>query len=194
MNRMTLWAFLPLFLLTACRPKESGPKSATPPMAIDSVTGAPIDQPNPWKNAGCDLVTDDEVRALFQIDVKRDAYNARTLPDRGFCLRSWMKPDWKERENNPNLEFKNTLVTQVLDYGSDFVSRQQFEILRRDQPHIYEEIVQGIGDGAVWSTSQTSLMVKKGHLVLKITLDHTDKPHDNLEMAKEVAKLALKKM
>ena len=37
-------------------------------------------------------------------------------------------------------------------------------------------------------------MVKKGHLVVKITLDHQDTPQDNLPMAKEVAKLALQKM
>lgn len=186
-------------IFSACASENKDTKH-TPPLAIDSATGAPIGLPNPWKNAGCDLVTDEEVIQLFAVDPKRDALNTRTLPDQGFCLRSWYRPDWKERESNNEKpgtsyqEFKNTLVTQVLDYGTEMVSNDQFEMVRRDQRHVFEEDVPGLGEGAVWSTSTTSLMVKKGHLVIKITLDHQDTPHDNLPKAKEVAKLALQKM
>lgn len=181
--------------------QNNDPNHPPPPvMTIDSITGAPVGLPNPWKNAGCDLVTDAEVVKLFAIEVRRDAFNARTLPDRGFCLRSWMKLDWKERESGnekpdaPYREFKNTLVTQVLDYGTEVVAKDQFEMVRRDQRNVYEKEVPGLGDGAIWSTSNTSLMVKKGHLVVKITLDYSDAPADNLEPAIAVAKLALKKM
>ena len=200
MTRLFAVLLLTTSLFCACRQNNSNKAPHTPVMGIDSVTGAPIRLPNPWKNAGCELVSDPEVIKLFAVDPKRDAFNARTLPNRGFCLRSWMKPDWKERESGNEKpgavyrEFKNTLVTQVLDYGTELVSKDQFELVRRDQRNVYEEEVPDLGDGALWSTSTTSLLVKKGHLVVKITLDYTDKPHDNLEMAKEVAKLALNKM
>lgn len=201
MTRLLPLLFIPCLLLFNCQSntKDSG-ANQTPPLAIDSLTGAPVGLPNPWKNAGCALVTDEEAIRLFSIDPKRDALNTRTLPDRGFCLRSWYRPDWKERESGNEkpgakyLEFKNTLVTQVLDYGSEAVSKAQFEMIRRDQRNVFEEDVPGLGEGAVWSTSTTSLMVKKGHLVVKITLEHKDVPHENLAMAIEVAKLALKKM
>ena len=201
MLRLRCWplCLLPVLLLFACQSDTPKPAGA-PPLAVDSLTGTPISLPNPWKNAGCDLVTDEEVKNLFGIEVKRDVFNARTLADQGFCLRTWMKPDWKERESGNEkpgaqfLEFKNTLVSQVLDYGTEVISQAQFDMVRRDQRNVYTEDVPGLGDGALWSDTQLSLMVKKGHLVVKITLDYADQPHDNLAKAREVAKLALAKM
>ena len=199
--RLAVGALLSALLGFACGPNEPEQHAEPPaPMTIDPATGAPSPVANPWKNAGCELVTDAEVIRLFGIDAKKYAFNAKTLPDRGFCLRYWMKPDWKEIESaneKPGAayrEFKNTLVTQVLDYRREFVARQQFDLLRNEQRSTYEEDVTGLGEDALWSTSTTSLVIKKGHLLVKITLDFTEKPHDNLTLAKKVAELALKKM
>ena len=185
----------------ACGKKKPSREAAAPAvMTIDSITGAPARLPNPWKNAGCKLVTDEEVIQLFNIEVDRYAFNSHSLTDAGYCLRTWLKPDWKERESaneKPGadyVEFKNTLVTQVLDYGTKVASYEQFEMVRRNQRNVFEEDVAGLGDGAVWSSSQQSLLVKKGHLVVKITLDYFDDMHENLELAKKVAQLALRKM
>lgn len=190
-----------LLLGAACgRENPANKQTKVHVLTIDSLTGAPVALPNPWKNAGCALVTDAEVIDHFKIDVDLYAFNARTLPSRGFCLRTWLKPDWKERESGNEKpgatyqEFKNTLVTQVLDYGTPQDSEAQFDLVRRDQRDVFEEKILNLGDAAVWSTSQLSLMVKKGQFVVKITLDYTDKPHDNLEHAKVVAELALRKM
>lgn len=190
-----------MLIFAACGQNETPEKAPpTPVMTIDSVTGAPISLPNPWKNAGCDLITDDEVIDLFDIDAKRYAFNARTLPDQGFCLRSWLKPNWKELESAnekpgaPYVEFKNTMVTQVLDYGNVLVANDQFEMVRHDQRDVFGEEIAGLGDGALWSASQQSLMVKKGHLVVKITIDMADTPEENRELARTLAKLALQKM
>jgi len=199
--RLAVGALLSALLGFACGPNEPE-QNASPaaPMTIDPATGAPSQLPNPWKNAGCDLVTDTEVIRLFGIDAKKYAFNAKTLPDRGFCLRYWMKPDWKEIESaneKPGAtyrEFKNTLVTQVLDYRRDLVARQQFDLLRNEQRGTYEEDVTGLGEDALWSTSTTSLVVKKGHLLVKITLDYADTPHENLKPAKKIAERALSKM
>lgn len=198
MTRLIPCICFTLCLLFACQTDQKPQHHL--PLNIDTVTGAPVGLPNPWKNAGCELVTDEEIIKLFNIDPKRDALNTRTLPGQGFCLRSWYRPDWKERESNNEKpgatyqEFKNMLVTQVLDYGTETSSRQQFNMVRRGQHDTFGEEVPDLGEGALWSTSTTSLMVRKGHLVIKITLEHQDNPHDNLPMAKEVAKLALQKM
>ncbi|MFN0016561.1 MAG: hypothetical protein ACKVU2_18620 [Saprospiraceae bacterium] len=196
---LVIGALLSALFGFSCGSNEPEP-TPTPTMTIDTVTGAPTKLPNPWKNAGCDLVTDAEVVKMFDVDVKRQAFNARTLPDRGFCLRYWMKPDWKEIESaneKPDAvyrEFKNTLVTQVLDYGREFVARQQFDLLRNQQRGTYEEDVPNLGEDALWSSSTTSLVIKKGHFVLKITLDWADKPHENLAPAKKIAERALWRM
>ncbi|MCS7036161.1 MAG: hypothetical protein RMJ33_07855 [Saprospiraceae bacterium] len=170
------------------------------PMTIDTLTGDVAPAPNPWKDNGCALVTDQEVIALFQIDVKRDLFNTRSLPGQAFCLRYWMKPNWREIERaneQPGAEyreFKNTLVVQVIDYGRQLIARQQFDLLRNRQRQTYETDVAGLGDDALWSTSSTSLVIKKGHLLVKITLDYTDDPRNNLPYAKKIAELALQKM
>ena len=75
---------------------------------------------------------------------------------------------------------------QLADFDTDIEVQQ-----RRDT---YEESVTGLGDDALWGTTTVTLLVKKNHFVLSITLDCMDKPHDNLAKAKEVAALALQKL
>ncbi|MBU6342667.1 MAG: hypothetical protein KGS48_14325, partial [Bacteroidetes bacterium] len=72
--------------------------------------------------------------------------------------------------------------------------KQQLEMLRRDRRNTYEEDVSGLGDDALWSTTTQTLLVRKGHLVVSIAIVITDNPHDNLEPAKKLAEIALKKM
>ena len=194
MNRIV---FLPLLcLLFSCQPNTEAVDTDNG----DATTAQTSFRPNPWKNAGCDLVTDYEVSELFDFNPVEATLNTRTLPDKGFCLRSWNKPDWKERETNNEevgaeyLEPKNTLVLQVFDYGTPEIANAQFDIIKTDRRNMYEEDVNNLGDQAVWSTATTTLVVKQEHLVLNVTLDHMDDPHSNLEMAKKVAQIALKKM
>ena len=82
----------------------------------------------------------------------------------------------------------------MLNYHTETTARQQFDLAKTARRDTYEEDVAGLGDDAVWSTSTSTLLVKKGHLVLHLSLEHTDAPHDNLAKAKEVALVALKKM
>ncbi len=194
--------FFPLLvlvaLLSACRHDAAPKQDAVAKPQIDSLTGAPIRQPNPWRDAGCDLITQDEVVRLFSIDVQRDAYNERSAAGQGYCLRSWNKADWAARDNANSKGQKaisphNTLVTQVLDYGTEEMSRRQFELVLKTRGDVYTEQVPDLGEGAVWSDGTTTLLVKKGHLCLQLTLDWADAPHDNLEKAKEVAVVASKK-
>ncbi len=157
-------------------------------------------EPNPWSSNGCELVTDDEVERVFNMNRREDVLNTQSLPDKCFCLRVWNKPDWKEREANnekpgvPYKEPRNTLVVQVLDYGTEEIADAQFDMLKRDRRDTYEKEVGGIGDDALWSTSTSTLVVRRKNLVLNVTLEYTDEPQDNLPKAREVAAVALKKM
>jgi len=141
------------------------------------------------------------VKILFDVEPQRDVLNTRTLPDQAFCLRTWNKPDWKERESaneketaTAYLDPQNSLIVQVFSYPSEEHARQQFEMLKRDRRDTYEEDVPDLGEGALWSNTTVTLIVKKGHSMLSIALNYKDIPHDNLEKAKEVAEVALRKM
>lgn len=165
-----------------------------------SSSDAPTVKRASWKNYGCDLITDQEVAKMFNFDPKESVLNARSLPDQVFCLRTWQKPDWKEREaaNEKNgavyLNPSNRLVVQLFDYVSEEHAKQQMEMLRRDRRSTYEEDVKGIGEDALWSTSTETLLVKQGKNVINVSLEYVDKPHDNLDKAKEVAAFILKKL
>ena len=153
-----------------------------------------------WKNFGCELVTDSEVTQIFHFNADSSTLNSRSLPDQVFCLRTWQKPDWKERESKnekPGATYRNPsnrLVVQLFDYTSEVHASQQMQMLRRDRRSTYEEDIKDLGEDAVWSTSTLTLLVKKGQNVINIALEHEDKPHDNLAKAKEVAALILKKL
>lgn len=194
-------AFISLFLLPACdREAKQAAAAAAARAAQDSVNWATYRKDN-WINHGCDLISDDDVMALFGVDPQRDVLNTRTLPDQAFCLRTWNKPDWKERENaneketaTAYLDPQNSLIVQVFGYPSDEHARQQFELLKRDRRDTYDEDVPDLGEGALWSSTTVTLLVKKGHSMLSIALNYKDMPHDNLDKAKEVAEVALRKM
>lgn len=196
MTRLVTFSILYFVLLTACQqesPKESGPSAADTAIWAKYKTEG-------WKNHGCDLVTNAEVEALFAFNGKDATLNARPLPNQAFCLRTWNKPDWKERETNNEKEGaawlnpQNRLVVQLFDYTSEEHAKLQIESLRRDRRSTYEEDVPGLADDALWSTSTVTLLVRKGQFVLNIALEVNDVPHDNLVKAKEVAALALKKL
>lgn len=196
------FVFFAALVFASCQknaPAQSSSASALPPITDETdASGAPIRKPNPWKNHGCDLITDDDIKTLFGVDRARDVLNARSLPDQAFCLRTWNKPDWKERETanekdgaTTYLNPQNRLVVQVFGYGTVLTAKEQFAMLRRDRRSTYEEDVPNLGDEALWSTSTVTLLVRRGHLVLNLALEYSDTPHDNLAKAKEVAQLAL---
>jgi hypothetical protein len=189
-------------LFNACNqpPAVVAPPKDPNQAVADTSSTASQTRENLWKNRACDLISDAEIATLYQVDIKRDVLNARTLPDQAFCLRTWNKPDWKERESNNEkeganwLDPQNSFILQVFSYGTNQQAKLQFASLRRDRHDTYEEEVSGLGDEALWSTSTVTLLVRKGHLVLNIAANMVDNPHDNLAKAKEAASLALPKM
>jgi hypothetical protein len=153
-----------------------------------------------WKNHGCELVTDAELEQLFQFNGKETTLNARTLPNQAFCLRTWHKPDWKERETNNEkdgnnwLNPQNRVVVHLLDYTTEEQARMHMSNLRRDRRSTYEEDVTGIGEEAVWSTGTVTLLVRKGQYVINVCVEISDVAHENLDKAKAVATLAMRKL
>ncbi|MFN0216008.1 MAG: hypothetical protein ACKVT2_17245 [Saprospiraceae bacterium] len=196
MNRFSLLSLAFLAFLIACQQepsKESGPSAAETALWAKYKAEA-------WKNHGCELVSDAEMEALFAFNGKEATLNARPLPNQAFCLRTWNKPDWKERETNNEKEGapwrnpQNRMVLQLFDYTSEEHAKLQIENLRRDRRSTYEEDVANLGDDALWSTNTVTLLVRKGQFVVNIALEISDVPYENLGKAKEVAALALKKL
>lgn len=153
-----------------------------------------------WKGQGCDLVNEADLVRIMGVHAYEDVLNSRSLPDEVFCLRTWKKPDWMQRESNNEKEGAtylmphNRLVVQVLHYVTADGAQQRFEMLRRDRRDTYEEDVTGLGEDAMWSTSTVTLLVKKGPMLLQVALEYSDTPHENLEKAKEIAAVALKRI
>jgi hypothetical protein len=187
------------FIFGNCKQDKQGAAAQTDGPKVDTVALQEFRQNN-WKNHGCDLITEAEIEKIFNFDAKALSLNSRSLPDQAFCLHTWNRPDWVEREANNEkggnafLPTRNSLVVQVFSYGTGVHSNQQFETLKRDRRDTYEESVTGVGEDALWGTTTVTLLVKKGEMVLSITLDAMDNPHDNLPKAKEIAQLALQKL
>lgn len=190
-----------LLFSSACDPEAKKQAAVAAAKAVqDSANWASYRAEN-WKNFGCQLISDADVELLFGVEPQRDILNTRTLPDQAFCLRTWNKPDWKERESaneketaTAYLDPQNSLIVQVFTYPSDEHARLQFESLKRDRRDTYEEDVPELGEGALWSSTTVTLLVKKGNSMLSIALNYKDVPRDNLDKAKEVAAVALRKM
>ncbi|MDX1910992.1 MAG: hypothetical protein SFV22_05880, partial [Saprospiraceae bacterium] len=132
MSRFALICCAFLLFFTAC--KQEQPASASGPTAEELALWAKYTAEG-WKNHGCELITDTEVETLFGFKGQEVTLNARPLPNQAFCLRTWNKPDWKERESNNEkegaawLNSRNRLVVQLFDYHSEEHSRQQIENL-----------------------------------------------------------------
>jgi hypothetical protein len=196
MNRLSAVLLLALLSWASCAPDIS---REVPPDAAEQTLWAKYRAAD-WKNYGCEIITDAELEKLFSFTAKEAVLNSRSLPDQAFCLRTWNKKDWKERESNNEKEGaqwlnpQNRLVLQVFDYNSVEHAKQQIDNLRRDRRDTYAEDVADLGNEALWSTSTVTLLVRKDKYVLNIAIEISDNPHDNLEHAKKVAAIALKKM
>jgi hypothetical protein len=173
---------------------------ATTTAATTDSLGRPIMAANPWQDKPCELINDQEFMAAMGIEEKRDFMNRNTLPNKAYCLRTWKKPDWREREvleqKNPNLAAspESSFIIDIINHGIKQVADAQFEMHSKDHINGYSQDVPGLGDGATFSPEQGMLMVKKGHLLVQLKLDHADKSADNLPKLKELAAIALKKM
>jgi hypothetical protein len=152
-----------------------------------------------WIGQSCDLISDDDLVQILQLNTFDDSLATRSLPNELFCLRTWKKKDWKQREVNNEttgtqyLMTQNRLIVQGQHYGSTESAAQRIAMLRTNRRATYEEDIAGLGDDAIWSTSTVTLLVKKGPVIFQIALEYSDQPHDNLVKAKELAAMILRR-
>lgn len=153
-----------------------------------------------WKDYGCELVTDDEVAQTLSIDLDRDSLKSRTLPDQVFCLRTWNRKDWRSREahnetdGGPYLNPYGRLVLQMIRYENGEAAQKQLNALRRDRRNTYDKDVPQLGEDALWSSTTVTLLCKKDQYIVSLSLEHADKPGDNLAKAQVLMGIALKKL
>jgi hypothetical protein len=201
MKNLAIWsAFALLGFLAACQnnpqPGQEANASVNPP--IDTITGRPIPLPNPWENAPCDLLTDEEFYRIFSVEEKRDVANRRAL--KNYCLRTWKKPDWRDREvleaKNPNIAYnpESALAITVLHYDTRVMAQEQMNMNKRDRVNGYAEEVPNVGEMALWSNTGGMLIVMKNATCFQIQLNAFDNVHDNLPKAVEVAQAILAKI
>ncbi len=171
---------------------DTATSAANPP--IDTATGLPKRAENPWKDDACVLFSDSDFQHIFGTNPEKDV-NKRSIAGSSFCLWTWHKADWKERgasndRGETDLNPDNSLSLKVLNYGTEGDAQAQ----AIGQRPATAEDVQGLGNAAFWVDGSKLLFVQRGPYCLNITLDWADVPHDNLEKAKAVAAMALKRM
>ncbi len=189
--RATLLYFFPAVLaLTACRntPAEKAAKPAVFP------------ENNPWIDRGCELITDAELQEMYRIDPERDVLNTRPLPGKAYCLRTWMRPNWKQIESDNEKpgavykDFSNAMALELIHYGSAVQATGRMALNRREQRAMYPVDVPDLGDDALWAPSTNTLLVQYGPFILNMLLTCTDTPEGNLEEARRVAERVLPRL
>jgi hypothetical protein len=204
-QRFFLWAFTLVMAFAACKSKNEtsveqpgNANGAVNPETTDTTSGRAKLLPNAWKTNTCDLFTDTEFAQVFSADIKRDFANMKSRE--GYCLRTWKKLDWREREaaemRNPNIAMnaENTLVVETISYATEVLCKQAFADFQKNAVGGYSEAVPGVGEMALWSNSGSAILARKGHMAVKVQVNIEDNAHDNLPKAKEVALVALQKM
>jgi Ca2+-binding RTX toxin-like protein len=194
-------ALAALFALFACKSDTAQNQSNTASQQDTNFVekAAPATQ-NDWIGKGCDLVTDAEAKDLFGYEAERDFYSAKTFADRAYCLRKWKKSDWRDREdfNQKNLDkFKspeNNFIINAIYYGSPMAAKNRLDATRTERRKTYEADVPDLGEGAIWSTENTTLVIIAGSYVVYITVEVDEDKAANLAKAKEAAQIILKKM
>jgi len=194
---------LVLSALLCCFACANAPTEQQKPHVIvsaDSITSASPATDNPWIDRCCSLVNDAELQKMYNIDPSRDVFNTRALPGKAYCLRTWMRPNWKQIESDNEKpgaayrEFKNTLALQVINFGSTLQSTERMAATRSAQRNMYAVDVPNLGNDALWAPSTNTLLVQKDHLQFSVMFSYADDPDRNLAEARRLAELMLPRL
>jgi hypothetical protein len=152
---------------------------------------------NPYQADGCTFVTDDIFKQVFGVEVSKDV-NKQGIPGKGHCIWTWMKPNWMEIDNANEKkgavyrEFKNTMNVRVVNFGTSDAALAQYKVLTEQQKESYAQVIEGIGEAAVWNEKDGMLAVKKAHLIAHIYVVVSETTSENLAKAKAIAAAAFK--
>ncbi len=145
---------------------------------------------NPYQKSGCTLVSDKLFKDVFGVDMKE--VNTQSIPDKGHCLWTWMKPNWMEIDNANDKkgaqyrEFKNTMSVQVVNMGVVDAAQQHFRHVAENQKQRFATKVEGVGEEAVWSDKDNMLVARKAHLIYNLSVEISENAADNLAKAKAI--------
>jgi hypothetical protein len=205
MQRTAFFSLIVISLIINACGQNSGSENtglqpgATTEAAKDTLSKVKLGT-NPWMTDPCSILTNDEFYRTLGVDPKRDFANQFTLKDRSYCLRTWKKLDWREREalemKDPQHSYnpQNKLAINVINLLHAEGAKVQFEDHKKYKKRGLTEEIQGLGDGALWSDDERFLYVNKGHLNFLIELDMLDSARANMPKAIEVAKLVIAKV
>jgi hypothetical protein len=186
-----------MIALLAINCKSDTKPEAQVPAKDPRIEVAPVQKTNPFEKNTCDLITDDDIKKLFNIDPKMA--NKRTADGSAACMWYWDKPDWKEREANNEKKgnkFMNPRVmlsVKVVNDYTDIAAKNQFDMILRDKT-AKDQVLEGIGQAAVWRFDYSNLQILKGHLIVFLTLTGEDVQEENIPKLKELAQLVLAKL
>lgn len=200
-NFILLSTALSLIVATiACTGCDKSSKKQ-PQRTIDTLTGGFIYKPSAWKDAPCTLITDEEVAQVLGPKFTTGNYRVNTAPEGGYCMRQWDRPDIKEREasnqqKGTDYMLRSNLIINAVDFGDTTVSIDRFRaiIAQNAESKRWATDVPGVGDAALWSDDNYTLLFRRDRYLFYLNLDIEDEPRANLEKAKEVAFVMMKKI
>lgn len=155
--------------------------------------------PNTWKDVPCTLITDEEVAAVYGNRFTTNNYRVNTLPEGNMCMRQWDHPDFAARkvayeQGGSTLSPRSTLVVNFVHYGNRDAARRMMEKMLEEDPKGWNMRVPEAGDGGMWSDDTGSLRFRRGAYLFTVTTDVEPDMHANLEIAKQVAAVMVKKI
>lgn len=207
---------LALCLFSACKSDPKAAEQTDGKQAIDSeivgqsvkvdpnaadidISGSTTDvkrYDSPYQQNGCTLVSDQLFEQVFGTKIKEVTVNS--IPNKGHCLWTWMKPNWMEIDNANEKkgatyrEFKNTMTVQVVNFGIVDAAKQQYVAVAEGKKETFNTKVDGVGEEAVWSAKDHMLVARKAHLMYNLSVEVSENAAENMEKAKALLAGAIK--
>jgi hypothetical protein len=186
----------------ACKPKENSSASSIPDkLPTEKMTERlnRVDEmlENSFKNSVAELLSDDEFSKLFGVE---NLKSLNRIKRENYCLLEWNKPDWVERDNanektkDKFLNPKNIIILNLVAFGKPNIAADIFKqkVELRTEP--WNDKIEGIGEGALWSNDNRQLIVLVGHYIMNIGVSTQDDAAANLPKAKELAEIIIPKL
>ncbi len=184
-----------LFALAACGRNQPPVAESTPQKLASEKPAARLD--NPWKNRTGELLTDDEFSQIFGAAGLK---SLNRIQRENYCLFEWLKPDWVVRDNSNDNSAdrftnpKNNLIFSLIDFGRPETAAAIFKQKVELRTEHWNDKIDGIGQGALWSSDNRRLIVLAAHFIINIDVSVEDEAVANLPKARAVAAVVIPKL
>jgi hypothetical protein len=202
------WLFLfaaGLISITACKQNGTNLAADATPATQQSATERAVAlmnetvkmDENPFKTSTSELLSDDDFVKIFGQEGKK---SLNRINRENYCLMEWLKADWVQRDNqndktgdkfsNP----KNNLILHLIPFGQAKIAKSIFDQKIELRTEQWNDKIDGIGEGALWSSENRQLIVLAGQFIAYIGVSVEDDATANLPKAKEVAAVVIPKL